>query len=997
MSAACLEPPKLRSVKSTDRNSWMFFVPEVGQADVSFTIRELHSVSTTEEIRVKSLPFALSQDLLVLADDVTSSTIKSLNPSGGSHRRELHWRENRTLTFRLSYHDAMIARLTIKAGPGTLFTFVAWGCLLCLPISAAFAVDGGLASRGAHSVSSIDHDEVLPVLLLRCSACHGLRRQEAGLDVRSRESLLRGGKSGPAIVPGNAAESLLIKRLRAEQMPPRKQMKSVSVKPMLPAEIETVARWIDQGAREPSVPPDVATSDLDPLVSDDDRDFWSFRPPRQPAVPEARLFEKAGLLENPIDAFILQKLVENGGTFSPPASRQTLIRRACYDLTGLPPTPEEVAAFLADDGPQAYGRLIDRLLASPRYGERWARFWLDLAGYADSEGVQNSDRIRPEASRYRDYVIRALNEDKPYDQFLLEQIAGDELVDYQNADEITQDIYDKLVATGFLRMTPDGTYYDITNFLPDRLKVIADQMEVLTSATMGLTMSCARCHDHKYDPIPQRDYYRLVAVFKGATDEHDWMKPVSRYLPHVTPVEKTSRDRARYIVQHEINTLNAELATLRKRAEEHHVDARLESVPEELRDDLRKLLLTPKEQRTDTQIALAARYEKELHVSRDRLKELDKDFEQQVAVKEARIKELSESQLPEAGIRAAWDRGTPSPTYILQRGDHLLPGRRVGPGVPSVLTDGRTPFIPAETIGDGKSGRRLAFARWLTRPDHPLTARVMVNRIWKHHFEHGIVQSTEDFGAFGVDPTHPELLDWLAVEFVRRGWSIKQLHRLIMTSRTYQQSSAVSEQSLEADPDNELLSRMPLRRLEAEAIRDALLFVSGRLDDSPFGPADSLNAGDDGLVTSASRAGKTWRRSIYVLQRRTQPLTILENFDLPTMNPNCTQRMESTVVPQALHLLNNQMIHGLALAFAERVVDEVGLDRAQQVDRVYRLAFSRPPTEEETARAVRLLDDLVRRWREHDADQKTSTDADRLALGNLCHAIMNSAEFLYVD
>ena len=859
------------------------------------------------------------------------------------------------------------------------------------------AGNDGTATAGTPASSLVDHDAVLPILLLRCGACHGLRRQEAQLDVRTRAALLRGGKSGPAIVLGNAAASLLIKRLHAEEMPPRKLLKSVSVKPMRPIEVKALMQWINSGAPAAILTPDVATDVADPLVSAEDREFWSFRPPQAPAIPT---WPQHGRAANPIDALILRKLAAQGAAISAPASRHALIRRACYDLTGLPPTPEEVDRFLADLGPQAYERLVDRLLASPRYGERWARFWLDLVGYADSEGVQNSDRVRPEAFRYRDYVIAAFNHDKPYDEFLREQLAGDEMVDYEKAGDVSQDVYDKLVATGFLRMTPDGTYFDITNFVPDRLKVIADQIEVLASATMGLTMGCSRCHDHKYDPIPQRDFYRLVDIFKGATDEHDWMKPVSRYLPHVTPAEKTARDRARYVVQHEINTLNERLAELEKRSAERHVEVRLKTLPADLRDDLRTLLITPAHRRTDTQIALAARYENELRIGREELVKLDAEFKEQAATTKARVKTLTETKPPTAGIRAAWDRGTPSPTYILARGDHRLPGRRVGPGVPSVLTDGKTPFVAATTAGKGKTGRRLAFARWLTRPDHPLTARVMVNRIWKHHFQRGIVRTTEDFGTFGAEPTHRDLLDWLAVEFVRCGWSIKQMHRLMMTSRTYRQSSRVTEQVQTTDPDNALYSRMPLRRLEAEAIRDALLSVSGRLDNTPFGPADPVTVRSDGLVTSAGHSAQTWRRSIYVLQRRTQPLTILENFDLPTMNPNCTHRMESTVVPQALHLLNNQRIHTLASGFAERVIQEAGLDLARQVNRVYQLAFSRPATGPETVRAIGLLETLAAKWKqEHpggDGGNRTA-DAARLALGNLCHAVMNSAEFLYVD
>lgn len=816
---------------------------------------------------------------------------------------------------------------------------------------------------------AVTDDHIVPLLHLRCTACHGLRRQEAELDLRSKASILKGGKSGPAMVLGNPAESLIIKRLRAEEMPPRKQMKSVSVRPMQAPEIELLERWIAQGAPESTVPPDVATTEPDPLVSDEDRQFWSFQPPREPAIAVCRGSDR---VRNPIDAFILRKLEEKGGTLSPEASRRTLIRRVYQDLTGLPPEPETVEAFLADSDPRAYEKLIDRLLDSPRYGERWGRFWLDLAGYADSEGVQNSDRVRPQAYRYRDYVIRAFNADKPYDQFLREQIAGDEMADYENAEVITQDIYDKLVATGFLRLTPNGSYFDITNFVTDRLEIISDQIEVLTSTTMGLTMKCVRCHTHKSDPIPHRDFYRLAAVFKGATDEHDWLKPEYRYLPYVTTAEFKAWEAKEKELSTTITKLNGDLAEVEKPLAQKHTEERLLKLPEALHDDLRKLLVTPAEKRDEAQKYLAAKFEKSLRISREELRKLDAGFNARATATGNKIKAFEGKRTKRPQIRASWDRGSPSRTYILERGNYLRPGRRVGPGVPSVLTDGKTPFVPVSSADGKKTGRRLAFARWVTRPEHPLTARVMVNRVWKHHFENGIVRTTENFGKTGAPPTHPELLDWLAVEFVRNGWSVKKLHRLIMTSSMYRQSSRVSPEAEEIDPDNDLLSRMPLRRLEAEALRDSLLCVAGRLDRTPFGPADGLNSRADGLVTSMSTA-KGWRRSIYVLQRRSQSLTILENFDLPTMNPNCTDRTESTVAPQALHLLNNKMIHDLSMFMAERVLSEAGTEPARQVERVYQLAFSRPPTNEEKSLAVALLSDLSTKWRlERPADSNAA-------------------------
>ncbi|HVS40501.1 MAG TPA: DUF1549 domain-containing protein, partial [Gemmataceae bacterium] len=392
------------------------------------------------------------------------------------------------------------------------------------------------------------HD-VLPILLRRCTACHGLRRQEANLDLHTRAALLRGGKSGPAVIPGKPDESLMIQKIRAGKMPPHDRLVEACVKPMEPSEIDVLVRWIAAGAPEAAVEPDVASTTPDPLVTDKDRDFWAFQPPKAVAVP---IVHHAEQVRNPIDAFLLQKLEEKGLTFAPEADRATLIRRAYFDLTGLPPEPADVEVFLADRAPDAYEKMIDRLLASPRYGERWGRFWLDLAGYADSEGKREQDLPRPNAWRYRDYVVRSLNADKPYDRFLIEQIAGDELADYEHAPEITPELYDNLVATGFLRMAPDPTWANITGYVPDRLDVMADEIDVLGSAVMGLTLKCARCHNHKYDPIPQRDYYRLVDVFKGAYDENDWLKPdvrpglgpVSqdatggRLLPYVTTAER---------------------------------------------------------------------------------------------------------------------------------------------------------------------------------------------------------------------------------------------------------------------------------------------------------------------------------------------------------------------------------------------------------------------------------------------------------------------------
>ena len=806
-------------------------------------------------------------------------------------------------------------------------------------------IDGGARFENETATKpEVTQHDIVPILLLRCTACHGRQKREGELDLRTRAAMLRGGKSGPAFVPGKPDESLILKRLQREEMPPRQRLVEAMVKPMEATEIEKLTRWIALGAPEAADEPDVAGTPTDPLVSTEDREFWSFQRPRPVTVPNVA---HAARVRNPVDAFVLQKLEEKGLSLSPEADRLTLLRRASFDLTGLPPEPAEAEAYLADNDPRAYEKLIDRLLASPRYGERWGRHWLDVAGYADCEGRREQHLPRPSVWRYRDYVIRSFNADKPYDRFLQEQLAGDELADYEHAPEITQEIEDNLVATAFLRMAPDPTWANLTGFVPDRLEVMADSMDVLGSGVMGLTFKCARCHSHKFDPIPQRDYYRLVAIFKGAYDEHDWLKPQligyggaqsasfgERYLPQVTTAERRRIDEHNAAIQRDIDALKAGAQTPN----------------------------TAKQ-----------------------------------------INELAAKRLPEPRLFTLWDRGEPSPTYIYRRGDYQISGTLVAPGPPAVLAEGPTPFEITPPWPDAQStGRRLAFARWLTQPDSAargLTARVMVNRIWKHHFGQGLVKSVGNFGKTGDRPSHPELLDWLAQEFVRQRWSLKEMHRLMMTSSVYRQvSTEIAESSSpnpqskienqkSLDPDNRLLSRMPLRRMEAELLRDSLLLVAGQLDETRFGPGDAVTVRPDGLVLSGKR------RSVYVQQLRKHPASLLESFDLPAMNPNCLQRAESLVAPQALHLMNDAAVRELARQFADRVQREAGDDPARQVQRAYWIALTRPPSDEELTDCLQTLTSLTEQW----TKQVSAAEASRKALATLCHTIMNSATFLYID
>ncbi|MCA9107366.1 MAG: DUF1549 domain-containing protein, partial [Planctomycetales bacterium] len=434
------------------------------------------------------------------------------------------------------------------------------------------------------SNETIDAAQVMPILWLRCTPCHGGRRTEAGLDLRTLESIERGGESGPVVVSGNPAESRLVRRVHAGEMPPRRLLVSVSVKPMEDAELRKLEAWIAAGLPPARLPPDVATLEPDSIVSDSDREFWAFQPP-QPRLPPSATHTVGPSAENPIDAFLLKRLEELGFGYSSPADRATLMRRAAIDLTGIPPEPWEVERFAADTDPRAFERVIDRLLASPGYGERWARHWLDVAGYADSEGAQNEDRVRAEMWRYRDYVIRSFDADKPYGDFLREQIAGDELADWSDPRAITPEIADNLVATGYLRTAPDRTFAEITNFVPDRLEVIADEMRILGSSVLGLSLHCARCHDHKFDPIPQRDYYRMTALLKDALDEHDWLPPDQRRLNAVAWEEREAWESHEAQLSARVQQLQAAREAEPEAERQAEVDAEIQSLEQQRRPE----------------------------------------------------------------------------------------------------------------------------------------------------------------------------------------------------------------------------------------------------------------------------------------------------------------------------------------------------------------------------------------------------------------------------
>lgn len=835
------------------------------------------------------------------------------------------------------------------------------------------------------SAELTEHD-VLPMVLLRCTTCHGARLKSGDLDLRTHQGMLVGGKSGPAMVPGDPDGSLMIRRIESGECPPSELLLKFFVRRPASSEIQRLRDWIEAGAPRGDVQVDVATTSPDRLVSDEDRQHWAFQPP-QPSM--------AG---HCIDDFIRAKLRQVDLELSPSADRDTLIRRVYLDVIGMPPSLEELRRWRLSRDPDWYSRMVDHVLASPHYGERWGRYWLDLAGYADSEGGISADPIRPVAWKYRDYVIRAFNDDKPYDQFLIEQIAGDELIDHESASVITDEMVDNLVATGFLRMGIDETGSRTMNFVPERLKVISDAITVVSSGLMGMTMECARCHSHKYDPIPQRDYYRFKAVFQGAFDEHDWSSFKTRKLNVGTPEHRRRLAETNPPLEKAAKRLETERKRL---TDELQLTLLRHHYPDQSEDDneatLRALRIADNT-RTLPQRLLVERLQRAEILPDGQQPKIVLEMRRRIASTEREIHLIRRRMVPPVTIRALWDVGRPSPTYILRRGEHDQPGRPVGPGVPSVLTDGKTPFAvePPFPGGTNKTGRRLAFARWLTQPDHPLTARVMVNRIWYHHFGTGLVRTLDNFGVQGERPTHPELLDWLALEFVRSGWSIKSVHRLILGSRTYRQSSRITDQHRRLDPSNEYYSRMPLRRLDAESLRDSLLFVSGQLDDSPGGIPDAVSVDRDGLVDVEAGEGGGWRRSIYAQFRRTEIPTMMQTFDYPQMGPNCLQRSVSNVSPQALMLMNNHHVRDLAGALAARVCrlqeeklrEENGsVSSGDRVELVYQLALSRMPSDQERTIAIEALEQFEQGW---------EGDSQR-ALETFCHAILNSASFLYID
>jgi len=754
---------------------------------------------------------------------------------------------------------------------------------------------------------------------VKCQPCHGRKTQEGGLDMRSMTSILNGGKSGPAIVRGEAEQSLLFKRIHDDQMPPRNVRYKLSIRPVSETEQQLIAKWINGGAIDPPPPPGIVEDD-GLLVSDEDRYWWAFQPPVAAAVPKTAATDR---VRTAIDAFLVQKLNTRNLTFSEDADRRTLVRRAYIDLHGIPPSPQAVNDFVDDETPDSFERLVDRLLDSPRYGERWGQHWLDSAGYADSEGSASADSVYPLVYRYRDYVIRSLNADKPYNRFLLEQLAGDELEDYQTVPRMTPQLQDQLIATGFLRTCIDPTTSPETNFLNDRYQVLADTVEIVSSSVMGMTLRCARCHSHKYDPIPQRDYYRFTAIFAPAYSPGDWVKPQQRTMEMAGIEDRREIAEFNATINNQIHPINLKVNALTKEYKERY---RREH---------------PDRTKTDPDSKV--------------LSETYTEFKKQTAsLADTKQKLVAQLRKPPQTQNLTDMRSDPDPFYLLRRGEWNNRGRRVLPNVPAALGHSPQPFrIEKLSVTAATTGSRLALARWLTQPKHPLTARVVANRIWQQHFGRGIVATAEDFGKTGSAPTHPELLDWLAVDFVKNGWSLKHLHRVIMKSTAWRQQSRTRKDAAAVDPENTLLWRMPLRRMDAEVVRDSMLAVAGRLNLKMYGPAVALKTLPDGQVEAVD-SDEGNRRSIYLLHRRSTPLTVLETFDAPRLTTNCIKRRTSNVVSQALLMFNSGFVDRQAEDLAGKIAaTNEGI--ADQVNEAYVRILGRPANPKEAERAKQFL------------------------------------------
>lgn len=754
-------------------------------------------------------------------------------------------------------------------------------------------------------------NKVRPLLIERCVKCHGAKKQGGGLRLDGQAAFLTGGDSGPPVEPGKPEESLLIEAINYEslEMPPDGKLPQSA--------IDTLTRWVKIGAPWPkdSTFNSVATSSKGKTITDEDRAWWAFQPVKDVKPPAVNDIDPDHWTRNEIDAFILSKLRKAGLTPAGEADRPALIRRLTFDLIGLPPTPEEIEAFRDDPDQNAYEKVVDRLLANERYGERWGRLWLDLARYADSDGYRIDD-YRPNAHLYRDYVIRSFNDDKPYDRFVQEQLAGDEMFPGDPQ---------ALIATGFLRQW----IYEYNNRdARSQWTIILDDLTDTTSDVfLGLGLQCAKCHDHKFDPILQKDYFRLRAFFAAVLPRED--------LAAATPEQKAEHQRKQRIWAERTAETRARIEAIESKYRGKAAEDAITKFPE----DVQAMIRAPRSQRAPLEHQIAELAYRQVTYEFDRIEKYVKDGEKDQLL--ALRKEL-----------ATYDnlKPPPLPTPLVmtdlgpKAADVLIPKKGktpIEPGFPSIWDD-RPAEIPSPPSDAQTTGRRSVLARWLTEPDHPLTTRVIVNRLWQAHFGRGLASNASDFGRLGEPPSHPELLDWLAKTLVKDGWRLKPMHKRIVMSAAYRQSSKHPRPELGQlkDPENRLCWKARVRRLDAEPIRDSLYAVSGEID---------LAAGGPGLAEEKPR------RSIYLRVMRNSRNPLLDAFDAPFWIASASSRDTTTTPVQSLLLFNSQFLLQRAAALAKRVDSEGYCTAGDRIERAYQLVFGRPPRPAEAAAAERFL------------------------------------------
>ena len=905
---------------------------------------------------------------------------------------------------------------------------------LHLGTSQVWMLGVGLAISASAALGQQSPDPKVSAVLAKCQQCHGDKLKMSNLSMADRDSMLKGGDHGAAIVPGNAAGSLLYQRITGQVLP---AMPMAPIPKLTAEEIATIKNWIDAGApmaaetKSASAGSQAADSSLlvfgsyqERKITDTDRQWWAFQKPVRAAAPHVN---DARWTRDPIDAFVKANLESKGLASAPPADRYTLVRRVYLDLVGLLPSPAEVDAFVKDTSPRAYENLVDKLLDSPHYGERWARMWLDVARYADSTGYEY-DYDYADAWRYRDYVIKAFNQDKPYNQFILEQLAGDEL------DKPT---FDSLTATGFVRLGPRVLDRDLEN--PNyRFDYLDDMVRTTYQAFQALTVNCARCHDHKFDPITRKDYYKSLAMFNGFVEYEHPLVPSDEWSKYQKVADELNG---------KIKALNQQVAAIEGPYKKKAFQATLAKFPA----DIQEAFKVPEDQRTPGQKLLVAQVSTVRAVDDDafggapakiKLNEQDeqarKNLEDQI---DALKKQIPPRPPVAMGVRDGDFRFTPHPPfqpgtaggviyeefgfkgkYLPSPGDAYQPppvyfastglgafademkAPVVEPGFLTVLASKTAPVADPPSNGYPTSGRRRALAEFIASPDNPLTARVMVNRIWYQHFGQGIVSTPNNFGKMGTLPSNPALLDWLATEFVRQGWSVKQMQRMILNSETYKMASAYYQaDSAAKDPTDQYLWRFPVKRLEAEIIRDAVLSASGDINLEAGGPA-FFPPVPKSVVSGAPIRGKwlitkddpsTWKRSIYASVKRNLKYPMFDVFDQPNASLSCERREVTTVPTQALTLFNNETYLVEARHLAERVQKEAGSDPAAQIKLLYRIAFSREAREKEVQQALEFL--KTRGAASGDAAHAEGTEASLTPFAELAHVVLNSNEFVYIN